>query len=129
MSASAGDVPAYDLKSARFDRVHMRMRATIGAAGAVPSPLTSQDDQNMSVTHGTAGVYALTFPPAADADAELDVTFVSAAGTIKTAWVTAFSPTAGTASVTFGNGGGTATDPASGDTVTFAFVLNRTKQF
>src|SRR5678809_1457630 len=115
MSVTAGDAVAWDLKSGKFDRIHLRMRATIGAAGAVGSPLTSQDDPNMSVTHGSAGVYTLVFPPGVDADAELDVSFVSAAGTVKTVWVTAFSPTAGTASVTFGNGGGTATDPANGD--------------
>lgn len=129
MSDHAGDIPAYQFRCAKRDRVELEMVATIGASGAVVSPLTSQDDPNMSVAHGATGIYNLTFPPAADAGGTLDVTIVSPAGTAKGFGTTAFAPNSGTATVVCNNGAGTATDPANGDVLRFIFTLNMRKDF
>ena len=125
MAICAGETNHYGFRAAHRDRVELEMRIQIGAAGAVVSPLQFQDDPNMSATHGTAGVYALTFPPGADGNGQLDVTVVSAAGTIKGFWCTAFAPNSGTASITCSNGAGTATDPANGDVIMVALTLSQ----
>lgn len=124
MSNVAGEVQYYDLKAGHRDRIELEMRVAIGAAGAVVSPLQFQDDPAMTVTHGSTGVYALTFPPGADGNGQLDVTVVSPAGTVKGFWCTAFAPNSGTASITISNGAGVATDPASGDVVMIALTLS-----
>jgi len=124
MSIVVGETQNYPMKAAHRDRIELEMRIAIGAAGAVVSPLPFQDDPNMSAVHGAAGVYTLTFPPGADANGQLDVSIVSAAGTVKGFWCTAFAPNAGTASITCSNGAGVATDPASGDVIMVAMTLS-----
>lgn len=124
MSNCAGEVLNYNMKAGHRDRIELEMRIAIGAAGAVVSPLQFQDDAAMSAVHGSAGVYALTFPPGADGNGQLDVTTVSPAGTVKGYWVTAFAPNSGTASITISNGAGVATDPANGDVVMVTLTLS-----
>jgi hypothetical protein len=124
MSTVVGETQNYAMKAAHRDRIELEMRIAIGAAGAVVSPLQFQDDPNMTVVHGSAGVYALTFPPGADANGQLDVTIVSPAGTVKGFWCTAFAPNSGTASITCSNGAGVATDPANGDVIMVALTLS-----
>jgi hypothetical protein len=83
----------------------------IGAAGAVASQ--DVDNPATTITLGTTGQYLLTFPNAKKG--RLYWGFVSAAGTIEIAHLTAFDPAAGTATLLFKNDGGTATAPAEGD--------------
>ncbi len=123
MSNVAGEVQYYDFKAGHRDRIELEMRALIGGAGAVSS-LQFQDDPNMSVTHGATGVYTLTFPPGADGNGQLDVSVVSAAGTVRGAWTSAFAPNSGTASITTVNAAGTATDPANGDVIMITLTLS-----
>jgi hypothetical protein len=129
MSGTAGEVIRYPYQAGKRDRIELEMRATIGAAGAVNSPLSSQDDPSMSVVHGATGVYAITFPPSPNTDGQIDVTIVSPAGTVKGFWCTAFSASAGTGSITCSNGAGTATDPANGDVIMFQITLSTRKDF
>lgn len=118
MSEFAADVPAYLVKAARRDVYEFEGYITIGAAGAIGS--TDVDDPQVNATKDAGtGVYNLTFPKAAKG--RLYVGFKSAAGTVKTYWIVAFDPTAGTAQLAFGNGGGTATNPASGDVFWFLY--------
>lgn len=129
MSTTAGDIPVYDMRAARPDRAEVEFSIPIVAAGAVGSPLNYQDDPNITVTHGTAGVYSLTFPPSADIRGTIDCTLVSAAGTVKGFYWSAFAPNSGTAQITTINAAGAATDPANGDTIAITLTLSRTKQF
>lgn len=129
MSTTAGDIPVYDMRAARPDRAEVEFSIPIVAAGAVGAVLNYQDDPNITVTHGTAGVYSLTFPPSADIRGTIDCTLVSAAGTVKGFYWSAFAPNAGTAQITTTNAAGAATDPANGDSLIIALTLSRTKQF
>jgi hypothetical protein len=124
MATVAGETLYYNFKAAHRDRVELEMRAQIGAAGSVLLPLQFQDDPNMSVALGATGVYALTFPPGADGNGQLDVTVVSPAGTVKGFWCTAFAPNSGTASITTSNGAGVATNPANGDVIMITITLS-----
>jgi len=124
MASVAGEVNDYTMYAGHRDRIEIELRAQIGSSGAVVSPLQFQDDPNMTVTHGSTGVYNITFPPGADGNGQLDCTVVSPAGTIKGFWCTAFAPNSGTASITLSNGAGTATDPASGDVIMIALTLS-----
>lgn len=128
MSTSAGEVNQYPTRSGHRDRVELEHVIPIGAAGAVAASsgaiLASQDDPNMSAVHGAAGVYALTFPPAADGGGQLDGTIVSPAGTVRGFFTTAFLPNSGTASITCVNAAGAATDPANGDVIRVQYFLN-----
>lgn len=98
-----------------------RAHVAIGGAGA-PTVTTIQDAQQgvIGVTRSGAGTYAITFPAlAAIATSIPSITCTilqSAATTVTNAFPTAFSPTAGTATiVTYLNATGTAVDPANGD--------------
>lgn len=129
MSTVAGEVQNYNSKAGHRDRIELEMQAAIGAAGAVVSPLTFQDDPGMTVAHGATGVYNLTFPASADLRGSLDVALVSPAGTVRGFWVTAFAPNSGTAQITVVNASGVATDPASGDAMIVQLFLSRLKDF
>ena len=114
MAINAGEANMYPLKSGKRDRIQLHADVLIGAAGVVTSSVV--DDPAIVVTHGTAGQYTFTCPKAPTGRVE-SITLFSPASTVKTAWVTAFSPTAGTGTIVVGNGGGTATDPASLDII------------
>jgi hypothetical protein len=113
----AADVPSYPLRAARRDVVVFEGSVVIGAAGAVSS--TDVDEPTMTVTLGTTGQYALVLPPAKKG--RLYWGWKTAAGTVKIAYLTAFSPTAGTATLQFANDAGVATAPASGDEFWFMY--------
>ena len=117
MTTHAADVGSYPVRAARRDVVEFEGKATIGAAGAVAS--TEVDDPATTVTLGTTGEYLLTFPIAKKG--RLYWGWVSPAGTVEIAHLTAFDPTAGTATLLFKNDGGTATAPAEGDQFWFLF--------
>lgn len=118
MPTHAADSVAYLVKAARRDVVEFECSVVVGAAGAVASVDTDDTQVNATKDAGT-GVYNLTFPIAAKG--RLYVGFKSAAGTVKTYWLSAFDATAGTAQLSFGNGGGTATNPNTGDVFWFLY--------
>ena len=126
MSIAAGETNNYPMKAAKRDRVEMEMRATVtGGAGVIVTPLTAQDDPNMSVTRGgSAGLYAITFPPSADGLGMIDVQIISPAGTVKGWFCTAFNPSAGTASIQTVNAAGASTDPAAADSLVIAITAS-----
>jgi hypothetical protein len=113
----AANTSVYPVKAARRDVYEFEGRAVIGAAGAVASQ--DVDNPATTITLGTTGQYLLTFPNAKKG--RLYWGFVSAAGTIEIAHLTAFDPAAGTATLLFKNDGGTATAPAEGDQFWFLF--------
>lgn len=121
MSTVAGETNNYPAKSGKRDRVRLEARVVIGASGAIASQET--DDPGFVVTKDAGtGVYNLVFPKAPKGSIGSPA-FVSLVGTIKSAWVTTFSATSGTAQVAFGNGGGTATNPAASDVLVFELQL------
>lgn len=121
MTNVAGDTPHWSLRSAKRDRLVLCSEQTIGAAGAVGAPVT--DDPGFTCAkNASAGTYDLTFPKAQRAN--LQVMLVSPAGTVKTVWIAALSASAGTAQIVCGNGGGTATNPASSDVILFELLLD-----
>jgi len=121
MTTIAGDISGYRVLSPKRERMLINIRTTIGAAGAVSA--TDADDPACTCTkNGGTGDYTFGFPNALKGSAF--VSMVSAAGTVKTHWQVAFSPTAGTLNIVTGNGGGTATNPASGDVLHVLLVLD-----
>jgi hypothetical protein len=118
MTAYAADVYAYPVKAARRDVYEFECTVTIGASGAVSAVDADDPAVNATKDAGT-GVYNLTFPIAKKG--RLYVGFKSVVGTVKTYWLVTFDATAGTAQLAFGNGGGTATNPASGDVFWFLY--------
>ncbi|MEI9950806.1 MAG: hypothetical protein WDO74_17955 [Pseudomonadota bacterium] len=121
MTTNAGEIAnTYPLKSGRRDRIQLHADIPIGGSGVVGTVVV--DDPAITAAHGTAGQYTFTYPKAPSGRV-LSIVLQSPASTVKTAWVTAFSPTAGTGTIVIGNGGGTATDPASGDVVYLTLEL------
>lgn len=121
MTTTADAIPGYPLRHARRDILHMEFTQTIGASGAVGA--LDKDDPAVTVTkEGGTGTYSMTYPKAAKG--RLFWSLISPAATVKTAWITAFDPTAGTATLVTGNGGGTATNPADGDKIQFFLTLD-----
>lgn len=121
MTAVAGDIGGWQLMSAKRDRLVICAEQTIGAAGAVGTLVT--DDNGVTVAkNASTGTYDITFPKAQRAN--LQVQLVSPAGTVKTVWIAALSASAGTAQIVTGNGGGTATNPASADVLLLEFLLD-----
>lgn len=122
MTAVAGDIADYALKSVKRDRTILCADQVIGAAGAVGT-LTA-DDPGVTITKDAGtGVYNIVFPKAIRAT--IDVSLYSPAGTVKTWWIVAMSASAGTAQIAIGNGGGTATNPASSDVLGIVFTLDK----
>lgn len=121
MTTIAGDMPHYSMRSAKRDRVVICAEQTIGASGAVGALVT--DDPGVTITKNAgAGTYDIVFPKAIRA--QIQASLVSPAGTVKTCWVAALSASAGTAQLVCGNGGGTATNPASSDVLLLEFLLD-----
>lgn len=122
MTAAAADMAPYPFKHARERAIVLEFSQTIGAVGAVGA--LDKDDPAVTVAKDAgAGEYDITFPTAQKA--RLYWSLESPLGTVKTAWITALSATAGTATLITGNGGGTATDPASGDKIHVMLVLEQ----
>jgi len=89
----------------------MFTKVPIGATGAVGT--YTPDAPDFTVARASAGTYTLGYPTGKDA--QIDVSIVSAAGTVVTAQLTAQDATAGSATLVTRAFGGAATDPASGD--------------
>lgn len=122
MTAVAGDISHYPAYSGKRDRVRLQAKQAIGAAGAVGT-LTA-DDPGITITKDAGtGVYNLVFPKAVDAQISVKALY-SPAATVKTWWLVAYSASAGTAQIAIGNGGGTATNPASADELHLEFMLD-----
>lgn len=121
MADISGNIASYPMKSAMRDRLIICAEQTIGAAGAVGTLRADDPGVTVAKNAGT-GTYDIVFPKAIRG--QLQVSLVSAAGTVKTFWLAAFSATAGTAQLITGNGGGTATNPASGDILQLEFILD-----
>lgn len=108
----------YSLRHGNCDHALAKIKIVIGASGAVTS---SNGAPGVAATKNAGtGVYDLTFPKCPG------ITFTgwtlkSAAGTVKTLWLVAYDASAGTAQIAVGNGGGTATNPASGDEIHLNF--------
>lgn len=131
MATVAGEVVNYDLKSGQRDRLLMQARATVtGGAGAVVQPLTFTDDPGITIVRGaSAGLYQVTFPKAVDQKGSISADVISAAGTVRSAYVTALDLVAGTATVQAGNAAGAATDPAAGDSIVVTIICSMRKDF
>jgi hypothetical protein len=121
MTAVAGDVPHWPGRCAKRDRLHIGATQAIGAAGAVGT-LTADDPGVTVAKNASAGTYDITFPKAQKA--RIFAELYSPAGTVKTHWWAAYDAAAGTAQLVIGNGGGTATNPASGDEIWLTFKLD-----
>lgn len=122
MTAIAGDVPHYPMKCGKRDRLELLAKQVIGAAGAVGA-LTADDPGITVAKNAGTGVYDITFPKAIAAQVGVRALY-SPAGTVKTWWLVAYSASAGTAQIAIGNGGGTATNPASSDEIHLEFMLD-----
>lgn len=120
MATNAGEANNYPLKSGKRDRFQLHADIVIGGSGAVTS--AGGDDPAITAANGGTGVYTFTFPKAPTGRV-LSIVVQSPAGTVKTAWITAFSPTAGTGTLNTGNGGGTATNPATSDVIYLTLEL------
>lgn len=119
MTTYAGDASVYPAKGyGSRDYVEFRAKQVIGASGAVGT-LTKDDPQVTVAKNAGTGTYDITFPKCTDVT--ILAALVSAAGTVKTFWLAAQSATAGTAQLVTGNGGGTATNPASADEIHLVF--------
>lgn len=131
MTQNAGDIAAYPARCGKRDRIELECRATVtGGAGVIVTPLTAQDDPNMSVARGgSAGLYNLVFPQSADLLGSLDALVISPAGTVKGWYCTAFAPNLGTAQIQFVNAAGAATDPAAADSFVVQLTLSMRKDF
>lgn len=131
MALVAGEMLNYPMKAAKRDRVELEAKATItGGAGVVVTPLTVQDDPNITIVRGvSAGLYNITFPIGADGFGVGDIQIVSPAGTVKGFYWTGWNPAAGTGSFQTINAAGAATDPAAGDTLSIQLTLSMRKDF
>lgn len=130
MTINAGDMPVYDAKSAKRDRVLLLARATVqGGAGVITQPLTWQDDPAITIVRGaSAGLYNLTFPKSADGQGAIGAQAVSAAGTVRSVAVVAVDFAAGTAQIQALSGAGPA-DPAALDSLIVTLLLSMRKDF
>ena len=122
MTQVAGDIASYPMKSGKRDRMVLLARQVIGAAGAVGA-LTSDDPGITVAKNAGTGVYDITFPKAIAATVSVKALY-SPAATVKTWWLVALDASAGTAQIAIGNGGGTATNPASADRLDIEFLLD-----
>lgn len=120
MTDKAGDLAGYPVRAARRNVKHCSIKITIGASGAVSST-ESDDPACTAAKNAGTGTYDLTFPKALDARADVEI--LSAAGTVSQWYLAAKSATAGTAQLITRAGGGSATNPASGDVISIRFTL------
>lgn len=102
-----------------------RAYVTIGAAGAVnTSGAGYYLPPDVAITAVGSGVYTLTFPPGAYADIVPRAGLSADATVFGYANLTAFSPSAGTATIKCVKGSdGTYGDPASGDAIGIHFFV------
>lgn len=123
MTTIAGNIAAqYTKKAAHQERLDISADVSIGASGAIGT--TQADDPGVTLTkNGGTGDYTLAFPTAPKGRIT-SIYVVSAAGTIKGLGVVSFDPTAGTLNFITHNGGGTATNPASGDVIHVGLSLD-----
>lgn len=112
----------YCARSGKRDRLRLRAKQVIGAAGAVGA-LTADDPGITVAKNAGTGVYDITFPKAIAAEIAVKALY-SPAATVKTWWLVAYDASAGTAQIAIGNGGGTATNPASADELHLEFTLD-----
>lgn len=121
MTAAAHDIGGFPFRGhGRANVLVLEAVQAIGAAGAVGT--LDKDDPGVTVAkNASTGTYDITYPKCVKA--RIYWALISAAGTVKTAWIAALSATAGTAQLVTGNGGGTATNPADGDKIQLLFLL------
>ena len=106
MTAVSGDMSNWPALSAKRDRVVAAADQVIAAAGAVG--LLTADDPDIRITkNAAAGTYDIVFPKAIRGS--LRVSVVSALGTVRSSWLSAFDAAAGTARVVTGDAAGAAT--------------------
>lgn len=108
MTINASDAAAYPLTNANKEKYIGSATFTITAAGAIDS--TSADDAKIAGDTFASGVCALTFPACSRARILIGVV---SDGTVTGGVLTAFSPTAGTATIKTTDGGAAA-EPESG---------------
>lgn len=113
------DHPGKPCKSQNTEKRMLVDVATFGATSAVSS---NSGDAGVTLAASGTGVFALTFPAAADADGFIGLTLVSPADTVTKVWLTAIDMKAGTATVNVANTLGTQIDPASGDKLLISVV-------
>ncbi len=94
------------------------LELNIGATGAVGTQIFGPP--GVTYTRSSAGVYTIVYP-AALGMALIPYIAKSAAPTVFDAMITAKNQTAGTATVTYTNAAGAATDPANGDIIGMIF--------
>jgi hypothetical protein len=125
MTAVAGNIASqYNKKAAppKGDRLQLSADIAIGSAGAVGT--TNADDPVMVLTkNGGTGDYTLAFPTSPKGRI-LALYVVSAALTIKGVGIVSFDATTGALNFITQNGGGTATNPASGDVIHVSLDLD-----
>ena len=108
----------YPVRHTKADHGFAAIKIVVGGSGAVTS---SNGSPGVSAAKDAGtGVYNLTFPKCSGITLT-GWSLKSAAGTVKTLWVVAYDASAGTAQIAIGNGGGTATNPASGDEIHLQF--------
>lgn len=131
MASVAGEVNNYDLKSGRRDRLLLQAKGTsTGSTGSLGAALTWQDDPGITIVKQAGnGVYNVTFPKGVDASGSIWVDVISAAGTVRGAFVTAADFNAGTASFTTVDAAGAATNPIAGESVTVSILIPMRKDF
>lgn len=103
-----------------IDTIRWRCKVPIGASGATGT--LAFGPNGIAVAKNTTGVYDVTgMPPSPAAKGSFNFGIKSAAGTVGSAFVTAYDLAAGTMTFTTAVGV-TATEPASGDEITIFFT-------
>jgi len=118
LSSSAGLEASYHDRSTQPGWSWARDVVSIGNSGAATS---SADHPDITCTNGGTGLYALTYPPCAEADIHVQIT--SSGGTVTQWCLTALAPTSGTASIQLYGPTGSAANPASGNVLTITYRL------
>lgn len=108
----------YPTFSSKADHTLAALKITVGASGAVAS--YSGTPGFTAAKNASTGVYDITFPPVPGIAPVGQPALKSAAGTVQQVFYVAIAAT-GTAQIQTDNGGGTATNPASGDEIYLHF--------
>jgi hypothetical protein len=115
MTEFAADIgQKFPSRSATRDEVKVKGTFTIGSAGAVDA--SAVDDPAVTLARSATGTYDLTYPKCLAA--HIDVSLLSAAGTVRGWFLTAKDAKAGTATFkTHDAATPTVADPASGNSI------------
>jgi len=111
------------MRAVRLDARYLRCSFVVGATGAVGT--ITKDDAGWTITRSDTGDYSIGFPKALYGEPPRVVAVAAPAVNCNPEIVT-FSPTAGTATITFmGVGGSTPTDPDEAAVVYISILLDR----